>query len=116
MEKLATKFPSDNEIQDKYVPLLLQNAKGYFQDQIFEQAKPMLGIFTHYPDYRATANEYLYSIDVAQKNYPAALDKLNRLIANNPRNDDYLFKKASLLEEMGRFDEAIKISNFCQKS
>jgi YaiO family outer membrane protein len=110
VEKLAAKFPSDEELQIRYSAILLQQAKGYFQDQLYTQAKPLFEKLTRYSDYSTTANEYLYSIEVAQRNFPQALTLIDRLIARSPRNEDYQFKKSGLLEEMGRYDEAMNIT------
>ncbi len=110
VEKLVTRFPGDAELQGRYSSILLVQAKGYFQDQMYAQAKQSFEKLLRYPDYNQTANEYLYSVEVAQKNYNEALNIINRMIAKNPRNDDYQFKKAGLLEEMGRYDNAMDIT------
>jgi len=110
VEKLVTRFPGDAELQDRYSSILMTQAKGYFQDQMYTQAKQSFEKLVRFPDYNIPANEYLYSIEVAQHNYNEALTLINRLIARNPRNDDYQFKKAGLLEEMGRYDEAMIIT------
>lgn len=110
VEKLALKYPSDGELQDKYSVILSKLAKGYFQDQLYDQAKPLFEKLARFPDYNSTANDYLYSIEVAQRNYPQALILIDKLIARNPRNDEYQFKKSGLLEEMGQYDNAMEIS------
>lgn len=110
VEKLATKFSGDQEIRDKYGVILMRDAKGFFQDGLYEQSKPLFEKLLGYTDYHQAALEYLYASDVAQKNYPDALVKINRMISEKPSNENYLFKKASLLEEMGQFDQATKIT------
>ena len=111
IEKLVTMFPSDGELQDKYSTILLAQAKGYFQDQLYTQAQPLFEKLMRFPDMISTANDYLYSIQLAQKNYSAALILINKQIARYPRDENYVFKKASLLEEMGKYDDAIEITN-----
>ena len=106
VRKLAQKFSGDAEIREKYASILFRDAKGFFQDQLYTQAQPLFEKLLGYADYRSSANEYLYAMDVAQKNYPQALTKINSLIAANGGNEEYIFKKASLLEEMGNLEEA----------
>lgn len=67
IEKLVTMFPSDGELQDKYSTILLAQAKGYFQDQLYTQAQPLFEKLMRFPDMISTANDYLYSIQLAQK-------------------------------------------------
>lgn len=110
IERMAQKFPTDGDIQEKYSSVLFAQAKGYFQDQQYRQAEEAFDKLTRFADYRTVATEYLYSIKLAEKNYPEAMNRINRLIATNPRNDDYVFKKSALLEEMGQYDEALKIT------
>ncbi|MEZ5046743.1 MAG: tetratricopeptide repeat protein [Chitinophagaceae bacterium] len=111
LEKLATKFPSDPDLRDKYATLLYTQAKEYAQDQQYEQALPAFEKLTRYSDYTSVANDYIYSIYLSQKDYPKALNQIDKLIARNPRKDEYKFKKSGLLEEMGRFEEALEITN-----
>ena len=111
LEKLATKFPGDGDIREKYATLLLQQGKSFFQDQLYAQAEPIFQKLARTPGYSELANEYIFSIYAAQKNYPQALNQINSMISRYPSNEEYVVKKSSILEEMGRFDEAMEISN-----
>ncbi len=110
VENLVQKYPSDVDLKERYGNILFRQAKGYFQDQNYEEARKSFEKLGAYADYSQVSNDYLYSIELAQKNYRQALILIDRLIARNPRNDDYLFKKSALLEEMGRYNEAMAIT------
>lgn len=111
LEKLATKFPGDADIREKYATILLQQGKDYYQDQLYAQAEPVFQKLARTPGYSELANDYLFGIYAAQKNYPQALSQINSMIARSPRNEEYTVKKSAILEEMGRYDEAMEISN-----
>lgn len=111
IEKIATKFPGETDVREKYNTILFNQAKGYFQDALYSQALPAFEKLSRVADYSKDAQDYIYSIYVAQKDYPKALNQINKLIGRSSKNEEYLFKKSGLLEEMGRYDEAMEVTN-----
>lgn len=108
IEKLATRYPSDADLREKYVGILLARGKDQMQDQNYTEAYKTFSQLTQHPDMRPIANEYLYAIQLNEKKYDDALNLIDNMIAINPGNANYRFKRAGLLEEMKRYPDALE--------
>ncbi|MDV6170367.1 tetratricopeptide repeat protein [Flavobacterium sp. DG1-102-2] len=106
IQKLYDSYPNDSDISDKYQYYIFQDAKEQFRDGNYSEALPVFESLTSSTEYGKPANNYIYSIYLEQKAYGKALDHIEKLIAANPNEQDYILKKIDLLADMGDYENA----------
>ncbi|WP_159798964.1 tetratricopeptide repeat protein [Flavobacterium sp. MK4S-17] len=110
IEKLYALYPQDADIRAKYDALSYQNAKMRFMEQDYKAALPVFVRLSSHPEYGRSANNYIYSIYLAQKSYSKAMDLIDTLINENPGEHQLVLKKIDLLATMQDYENAYEMA------
>ncbi len=110
IEKLYRLYPNDADIAAKYDAVLFQEAKGNFAEEDYKAALPVFIRLAQHPDFGKSANGYIFSVYVRQKQYDKALEQVNKLIRQYPAEQDYILKKIDLLADMQDYENAFELA------
>jgi YaiO family outer membrane protein len=110
IERLYSYYPQDTDIAAKYHGYVFREAKDDFADGNYKASLPVFIRLSNHPEYGKSANNYIYSVYLAQKDYDKALVQIDRLIRQNPGQNDYILKKIDLLGDMNNFEAAFELA------
>lgn len=110
IEKLYNLYPQDSDIAAKYDAFKFREAKANFNDGNYREALPVFIRLSSHPDFGKSANNYLFSVYLAQKDYDKALTQIDRLIRQNPGQNEFILKKIDLLSDMGDYEAAFELA------
>lgn len=110
IEKLYKQYPQDADIRDKYDRVVFEEAKIDFSQQNYSAALPVFARLTQNPEYSKSANNYLYSVYLAQKSYAKAQDQIEKMIRAYPGEQEYILKKIDLLANMQDYESAYEMA------
>lgn len=109
IEKLYNLYPQDSDIAEKYDFVVFQEAKANFAAGDYKAALPVFIRLSQHHDFGKSANNYIFSVYLAQQSYDNALDQINKLIRQYPGEQDYIIKKIDLLATMQEYETAFEL-------
>ena len=107
---LHEKFPTDTDITFAYNKIMYDRAKQYVVNREFTSALPIFEELISSPDFTKEAEQQIFGIYLEQNGFDEALDQIDKLIALDPNNADYLVKKSTLYQKMDLYDDALEIT------
>lgn len=109
IQKLYSLYPQDTEITEKYNVWSYEQAKTDFNQKNYKDAIPAFTRLSTYPEYEKFSLQYLFSSYLEQKNYPAAMDVVENLLAKYPQDTNQIFRKVDLLAAMENYEAAYEL-------
>lgn len=110
IKKLYALYPRDADIKEKYDAYAFEEAKIEFNQQNLKEAIPLFKSLTNTKEYGAFANQYLFSIYMAQQDYEKASEAIEGLIKKYPNEQKYIFNKIDMLAAMGKYEDAYEMA------
>ncbi|WP_199117937.1 tetratricopeptide repeat protein [Pedobacter sp. ASV28] len=110
VEKLYTLYPNDSDIKEKYNTWVFQKAKLDFNEQNYKESLWGFLKVSETPEYKRYANQYIFSIHVAQKSYNDALKLINSMISRYPNESQYTLNKIDLFMTMEDYAAAYEMA------
>jgi len=108
-EYLFDRYSEDRYIRNVYVDYKLNLAREYSHRGYLEIAKRAYSAVLEQDPMNKEALEAIYNIDVRSGNFESSLAFTNRALQSSPNSYEFLMKKVSMLESMGRYPEAIEV-------
>lgn len=108
---LHEKFPADADITYAYNDVMYDRAKDYVVNRQFTLALPIFEELVSSPDFQKEAEQQIFGIYLEQGQFDEALDQIDKLIALDPNNPEYLLKKSTLYQKMDLYDDALEITS-----
>lgn len=110
VEKLYALYPNDLDIKEKYNTWVFQKAKMDFNEQNYKESLWGFLKVSETPEYKRYANQYIFSIYVAQKSYSDALKLINSMISRYPNESQYILNKIDLFMTMEDYAAAYEMA------
>lgn len=103
------KYPTDSDLKQSYVIIMLQQAKANMLDGRVSVAISDWKEIIQHGDSETSkiAQHGLYHAYVTEQNYPNAIMLLDEMLSNNPKDADLTLKKADLYHKQGRYKDAL---------
>lgn len=108
--ELSARYPENRRYLLAFVDQSLAAGRQSLQSEDYEQATAMLErILQSQPDNEEALN-YLINIKAAMQQYDSAVYYADQALVHYPDSRDFLFKKASVLNDAGRYEDAYAIT------
>jgi YaiO family outer membrane protein len=114
-EKYAEKFIaihfSDSIARDYFISFMMEYGRIYAREGNYQRA---IDCYTRVLDERPNhkeANDAIATIQAKRGNKQASMDMINLQLEKNPDSYEFLTKKAYLLSEMYRYNEALEVTS-----
>ena len=108
---LHEKFPADADITYAYNDVMYDRAKDYVVNRQFTLALPIFEELVSSPDFQKEAEQQIFGIYLELEQFDEAVDQIDKLIALDPNNPEYLLKKSTLYQKMDLYDDALEITS-----
>ncbi len=106
---LFERYSTDSYIRSVYLDYKLTLARQYSHRGYIEIAKRSYESVLEQDPLNKEALQAVFSLDVRSGNYESSLAYVNRALQSSPNSFEFLMKKVSILEAMGRYVEAIAV-------
>lgn len=110
-EKLVSTFFADTSVTNFYVRYKLEQAQIYYKQGNLLRAKYEYQRVLEQNPNNSQAIQAMVNLENRSGNKQAALDLIDMMLQQTPNSYEYLTKKASLLEELRRYPEALEVVN-----
>lgn len=110
IKKLYALYPRDTDIKEKYDGYAFEEAKIEFNQQNYKEALPLFNSLTDTKEYGTFANQYLFSIYMAQLDYKKASETIEGLIKKHSNKQKYVLNKIDMLAAMGNYEDAYEMA------
>lgn len=107
---LHEKFPTDADITFAYNKIMYDRAKQFVVNRQYTQALPIFEDLLSSPDFTKEAEQQIFGIYIQLNEFDEAIDQIDKLIALDPNNPEYLLKKSTLYQKMDLYDDALEIT------
>nr|WP_298993708.1 tetratricopeptide repeat protein [uncultured Polaribacter sp.] len=104
------KFPQDTDVTYAYNKIMYDRAKQYVIDRQFALALPIFEELKSSPDFTKEAEQQIFGIYLERSDFDESMDQIDKLIALDPNNPDFLVKKSTLYQKMDLYDDALEIT------
>lgn len=109
-KELTTRYPENRRYQLAFIDQSLAAGRQSMQAEDYEQSVALLkDILVNDPG-NTEALQYLINIETGLQQYDTAVYYADQALQHHPDSRDFLFKKASVLNEAGRYAEAYAIT------
>ena len=105
------KYPNDSDLQESFVVVTLQRAKGNIEEGKIADAISDWRDVIQYGDEESVqiAQKGLYNAYVTEKRYQEAIMVLDDMLLDNPGDAGLLIKKADMYYQQGRYEYALTV-------
>jgi len=108
--RLINKYPEDSVLLRYYLSYKLDHAAVYYKEGNIARAKYDYEQILAVDPGNKLALDAIYNLEYKSGNYENSLAFINRMLLSDPNNYEYLSRKASILEDLRRYPEAIEVS------
>lgn len=107
---LHEKFPQDADVTYAYNKIMYDRAKQYVANRQFALALPIFEELKSSPDFTKEAEQQIFGIYLERSDFDESMDQIDKLIALEPNNPEFLIKKSTLYQKMDLYDDALEIT------
>lgn len=110
-EKLMAIHFNDSIARNYFISFMMEYARVYMREGNYQRAADCYSrVLDERPNYKE-AMDGMVNIQNKRGNRQASMDMINAQLEKNPDSYEFLTKKANLLSEMYRYNEALEVTN-----